>query len=137
MRFPRLARGVALCALSCALAGTLASCAVNKSDLARRVDLKDVDLGGIPNGTYEGSYTISPPPPAMAANKTVTVRVTVAGGKYTAIEILQPPKIGQSGPFKALIEHVQRSQSLSMDAISAATITSTAVLKAIQNAVSR
>ena len=136
MRFPWLTWRVAACLLTCALAGALVSCAVNKSDLARRVDLKNVDLGSVPDGTYEGSYTIEPPPPAMAANKTVKVRVTVTGGRYAAIEILQPPKIGENAAFKTLISRVQAAQGLSMDAVSASTITSSAVLKAIQNAVS-
>jgi uncharacterized protein with FMN-binding domain len=72
----------------------------------------------------------------MAANKSVTVRVTVAGGRYSSIEILKPPRIGESAAYKKLISRVQETQSLSMDAVSSATITSTAVLKAIQIAVS-
>jgi uncharacterized protein with FMN-binding domain len=136
MRVSRFARGVTLCALSCVLVGALLSCAVNKADLARRVDLRNVDLKLVPDGVYEGSYTIQPPPPAMAANKTVQVRVTVAGGKYATIEILNPPRVGESAAIRTLISRVQESQDLSMDAVSGATITSTAVLKAIQNAVS-
>jgi uncharacterized protein with FMN-binding domain len=131
-----LARGAVTCALCIVVSGALLSCAVNKADLARRVDLRNVDLAGVADGTYEGSYTIQPPPPAMAANKSVQVRVTVAGGKYTKIEVLQPPKVGESKGMQTLISRVEQSQILSMDAVSSATITSTAVLKAIQNAVS-
>jgi uncharacterized protein with FMN-binding domain len=109
---------------------------VNKAELARRVDLRNVDLAGVADGTYEGAYTIQPPPPVMAANKSVQVRVTVTGGKYAKIEIFQPPKVGESKGMRTLISRVEESQRLSMDAVSSATITSTAVLKAIQNAVS-
>jgi uncharacterized protein with FMN-binding domain len=136
MRFHRLARVVVQCAFLFALAGTVASCAVNKAELARRVELQNVDLKLVPDGAYEGTYTIQPPPPGVAANKTVTVRVTVAGGRYAKIEILQPPRIGENKVFKSLISRVQETQSLSIDAVSAATITSAAVLKAIQVAVS-
>ena len=59
------------------------------------------------------------PPPAMAANKNVRVRVTVTGGKYSNIEILQPPRIGEEKTFRALISRVFETQSLSIDAISA------------------
>lgn len=72
----------------------------------------------------------------MAANKSVRVRLTVTGGKYSNIEILQPPRIGEEKTFRAPISRVVETQTLSIDAISAATITSTAVLKAIQNVVS-
>jgi uncharacterized protein with FMN-binding domain len=136
MVYPRLARGAAACALCIALSGALVSCAVNKADLARRVDLKNVDLAGVADGTYEGSYTIQPPLPAMAANKSVQVRVMVAAGRYAKIEILQPAAIQNSKGMQTLISRVEESQILSVDAVSSATITSTAVLKAIQNAVS-
>jgi uncharacterized protein with FMN-binding domain len=136
MRFTRLVRTVVSCAILIALAGALAACAVNKAELARRMDLRDVDLKLVPDGAYEASYTIAPPPPAMAANKSVRVRVTVTGGKYSNIEILKPPRIGENKTFEALIARVVETQSLSIDAVSAATITSAAVLKAIQNAVS-
>jgi uncharacterized protein with FMN-binding domain len=114
----------------------LASCAVDKAALAARVDLHDVDLRSVPDGVYEASYTIQPPAPIMAANKSVRVRVTVAGGKYAQIEILQPPRLAESGTYKALVSRVRESQSLSPDAVSSATVTSFAVLKAVQIAVS-
>jgi hypothetical protein len=41
-----------------------------------------VDLKNVPDGVYEGSSTMQPPPPAMTANKTVTVRVTMAAGRF-------------------------------------------------------
>ena len=118
------------------IAALLGSCAVNKADLARRVDLHDVDLGKVPDGTYTGAYTITPPPPAMAANKSVEVRVTVAGGKYTKIELVKPPQLAGSKSFAGLLSRVEDAQRLSVDAITSATITSVAVLKAIEVAVS-
>lgn len=118
-----------------AAAVLLAGCAVNKSELARHVDLQNVDLSSVADGVYEASYTIQPPPPITAANKSVRVRVTVQDGKYTRIEILEPPKIGGHGPFVTLVSRVIESQRLSPDAVSSATVTSFAVLKAIQNAV--
>jgi uncharacterized protein with FMN-binding domain len=119
-----------------AVVGLLAGCTVNKGDLARRVDLHDVDLGKVPDGVYSGSYTITPPPPAMAANKSVEVRVTVAGGKYRQIELVKPPQLAGSKSFDGLFSRVKDTQRLSVDAISSATITSVAILKAIQEAVS-
>lgn len=110
----------------------LASCAVDKAALAARIDLRDVDLSTVADGTYEATYTISPP--VMAANKTVRVKVTIAGGAYQAIEIVEPAALGQK-TFTALVARIRESGHLSMDAVSGATITSAAVLKAVQIAV--
>jgi uncharacterized protein with FMN-binding domain len=123
-------------ALLVAFAGLLGSCTVNKADLARQVDLRDVDMSKVPDGVYVGSYTIRPPAGAMAGNKSVEVRVTVAGGKYTRIEILKPPALGKSASFVSLFSRVKDTQHLTVDAISSATITSMSILKAIQLAVS-
>ncbi|MGA2478231.1 MAG: FMN-binding protein [Spirochaetia bacterium] len=134
MSFSRLACAAAAVAVIAAAVGALGGCKVDKAELARRVDLKNVDLRTVPDGVYESSYTIVVP--SAAANKTVRVRVTVTGGRYERIEILQPAKLGDSQNLKTLISKVEESQTLSVDAVSGATITSTAILKAIQTAVS-
>jgi len=114
----------------------LASCKVDKAALAKQVGLQDVSLASVPDGVYEASYTIAPPPGTMAANKHVRVRVSVAGGRYQKIEVLEPSGLAGSKMAVALGDKIVEDQKLSMDAISSATITSTAVLKAIQEAVS-
>ena len=112
----------------------LSSCAVDRAALVKRVDLKDIDLRSVPNGVYEGEYTIDPAP-AMAVNRHVKVRVTVEGGAYAKIEILQPPKLAERKAYVELLSRVKDTGRLSPDAISSATVTSLALLKAIQNAV--
>ncbi len=111
----------------------LASCSVDKAALAARIDLRDVDLSTVADGTYEATYTISPP--VMAANKTVSVKVTVAGGAYRSIDIVEPARLGGDKAFPDLVARIRESGHLSMDAVSGATITSAAVLKAVQLAV--
>jgi uncharacterized protein with FMN-binding domain len=122
----------ALLALFCLV--LLSSCAVDKEALARRIDLLDVDLSTVADGTYQTVYTISPP--VMAANKTVKVKVTVAGGAYQSIEIVEPAQLAGNKVFSALIARIKESGHLPMDAVSGATITSAAILKAVQLAVS-
>jgi uncharacterized protein with FMN-binding domain len=95
-----------------------------------------VDVSKVPDGIYVGSYSITPPAGAMAGNKSVEVRVTVAGGKYTNFEVLKPKQLAKSQPFPVLFSRVKETQHLSVDAITGATITSMAILKAIQAAVS-
>ena len=116
--------------------GALVSCKVDKAALAKQAGLQDVNLASVPDGVYEAAYTITPPPGAMAANKHVRVRVTVSGGRYQKVEILEPAGLVGSKMAVALSDKIVESQKLSMDAISSATITSTAVLKAVQEAVS-
>jgi uncharacterized protein with FMN-binding domain len=133
MSITRLARAAALVILSAGLAAPVVSCKVDKAELAKRVELKNIDLRTVPDGVYESAYTIVVP--SAAANKTVKVRVTVAGGRYESIEIIQPRNLGNAKLYKDLIARVEETQALSLDAVSGATITSTAVLKAIESAV--
>jgi uncharacterized protein with FMN-binding domain len=112
----------------------IASCSVDKEALARSIALRDVDVTTVADGTYEASYTIKPP--AMAANKTIGVKVTVASGAYASIRIVSPAQLASDKGFAALIDRIKATGRLSMDAISSATITSAALLKAVQLAVS-
>ncbi len=118
-----------------AAAVLLSSCAVDKTALAKQVDLRDVDLRSVPDGVYEGSYEIHPPFPVMAANRNVRVRVTVTGGRYADIELIQPPSLAASASMKSFLSRVRERQSLSPDAITSGTVSSMAVLKAIQETV--
>jgi uncharacterized protein with FMN-binding domain len=119
-----------------AVVGLLGSCVVNKARLATRVDLQDVDLGKVADGIYQGAYTIHPPFPETAANRSVEVRVTVSGGKYTRIDLIKPPALAGASSFEGMFTRVKNTQHLSVDAITSATISSVAILKAIQIAVS-
>jgi uncharacterized protein with FMN-binding domain len=113
----------------------LSSCKVDKAAFARQVALQDVSLAAVPDGAYEASYDIQPPAGVMAANKHVRVRVTVAAGRYERIELLEPPGLASGKAFGSLADRLIQSQKLSVDAISSATVTSMAVLKAVQEAV--
>jgi uncharacterized protein with FMN-binding domain len=132
----RLLRAASAGAAVIACLAALSSCKVDKAALARQVGLQDVNLVSVPDGVYEAAYTIAPPPGTAAANKHVRVRVTVAAGRYRKIELLEPTGLSTSKMTLALIARIEESQKLSTDAISGATITSTAILKAVQEAVS-
>lgn len=135
MTVSRLLRAALAGATMITCLAALSSCKVDKAALAKQVALQDVDLASVPDGVYEAAYTITPPPGTMAANKHVRVRVTVAGGRYQKIELLEPSGLSSSKMTLALLAKVQESQKLSTDSVSGATITSVAVLKAIQEAV--
>lgn len=135
MNTPRTPRSLLMVSLLLVSALSLVSCKVDKAAFARQVGLQNVDLKNVQDGAYEAAYTIEPPAGVMAANKHVRVRVTVTGGRYETIELLEPPRLGANKTFQALSARLVETQELSVDAISSATITSVAVLKAVQEAV--
>jgi uncharacterized protein with FMN-binding domain len=100
-------------------------------DRATKSTVKDIavytqDARETPDGTYEGSYEI---PPVK-----VIVRVGVEGGNITDIAILEH-RNGLGGKAERIVDEVLERQSLDVDAVSGATASSKAILKAIENAI--
>jgi uncharacterized protein with FMN-binding domain len=83
------------------------------------------NASGIPDGTYDGSYEISP--------VKVVVRVSVEDGEITGIDILEHQN-GLGGKAERIVDDVLERQSLRVDVVSGATASSKAILKAIENA---
>jgi uncharacterized protein with FMN-binding domain len=89
------------------------------------MEIEDVDLKTIADGTYLGSYKVLP--------VSAEVRVTVSKNKITKIELLKHEN-GRGKPADVLTERVVQAQSLKVDTVSGATYSSKIILKAIQNA---
>lgn len=91
----------------------------------------EVPEGGYKDGTYQGSGT--------GFGGTITVQVTVSGGKITAVDILSAS--GETGSYFAsaqgVVSKVLSSQSPNVDAVSGATYSSNGIIQAIQNALSQ
>ncbi len=86
-----------------------------------------IDLSNVKDGTYTGSGT--------GFSGTITVRVTIQGGKITAIEILSSgDDEAYFGRVRGLVNTVIAQQSLSIDTVSGATYSSRGLLSAIKNA---
>jgi uncharacterized protein with FMN-binding domain len=100
------------------------------------IPVNEVDFSVIENGLYPGEYTVALPAGAMAAYKSVSVTVTIDSGRAQAIIIESPDSIAESEDFKDLTLRVVKEQSLMVDGVSGATITSKAFFKAVENAVS-
>jgi uncharacterized protein with FMN-binding domain len=96
---------------------------------ARNLPLNAVDFGNLKDGTYIGEYD-----GGMYHWRTNKVQVTVKAGKVTDITILEH-KENQSPEFLGkLYDRVMDAQSLQVDTISGATLTSKAYLQAVENA---
>ena len=91
----------------------------------------EVPEGGYKDGTYRGSGT--------GFGGTITVQVTVSGGKITAVDILSAS--GETGSSFAsaqgVVSKVLSSQSPNVDAVSGATYSSNGIIQAVQNALSQ
>lgn len=91
----------------------------------------EVPEGGYKDGTYQGSGT--------GFGGTITVQVTVSGGKITAVDILSAA--GETGSYFAsaqgVVSKVLSSQSPNVDAVSGATYSSNGIIQAVQNALSQ
>lgn len=99
----------------------------------RALTLPDASLVAVADGVYEGTSHLKLPRGTAAANTSATVRVTVKDHRYTAVEVLAPKRIASSMTDFAQI--VVRRQTTRLDALSGATVTKTAVLVAIADAV--
>lgn len=87
--------------------------------------IKDVNLEKVKDGTYKGEYKNFP--------VKVVVSVKVKNHQITEIKIKKHRK-GKEEKAEAIIEDVIQAQSLEVDVISGATMSSKCILKAIENA---
>jgi uncharacterized protein with FMN-binding domain len=97
---------------------------------ARSLPLNAVDFGRLSDGTYHGVYE-----GGMYKWRANECDVTVTNGKVTGIQLVgsQDPG-GKNTQHQALYDRVIQAQSLQVDTISSATLTSKAYLQAVENA---
>lgn len=86
------------------------------------------DLVQVPDGTWRGKVEWG----VLA----VVVDVTVQAGEITAIQILQHDH-GKGGKGEEVIDNILEAQSINIDAISGATLSSKAILNAVADALTR
>ncbi|MCL6460154.1 MAG: FMN-binding protein [Gorillibacterium sp.] len=94
---------------------------------AKNLPIKAVNFKQLDNGTYIGKYE-----GGMYKWRANKVQVTVSASKVTDIKLLEPAKKELIGPANELFGRVIQSQSLQVDTISGATLTSKSYLKAIE-----
>lgn len=96
----------------------------NNLDQLSRMEIADVDLSQISDGTYSGSYEVFP----VAAE----VSVTIENHQFTEIELIKHTN-GQGSAAETIPDTVLKTGSLNVDVVSGATYSSKVILKAIQN----
>lgn len=90
-----------------------------------KIEIVDVDLSKINDGTYHGKYGEFP--------VAVELDVTISDHKLTKIVITKHDN-GQGKPAEAIIDDVIAAQSLEVDVIVGATYSSKTILLALQDA---
>ena len=102
----------------------------NEHKEAKSLALNAVDFGKLNDGTFHGAYE-----GGMYAWRANECQVTVENGKVTGIQLLgSKDPGGKNTQHQALYDRVIDAQSLQVDTISGATLTSKAYLKAVENA---
>lgn len=94
-----------------------------KIDRVRSMDINDINLGNVRDGIYTGSYD--------AGLVSARVRVAVKNHRITRIEIMEHNN-GRGEPAENIVKKILKKQSLKVDAISGATISSKVICKAIE-----
>ncbi|WP_278841510.1 FMN-binding protein [Holdemania filiformis] len=93
---------------------------------AKNLSIITPNMTEISDGEYIGEYSITP--------VYVKVNVTVKNHKIINIEILQHDN-GLGSPAENITDDIIDTQSLEVDAVSGATVSSNCILKAIENAI--
>ncbi|HSJ55327.1 MAG TPA: FMN-binding protein [Anaerolineae bacterium] len=97
---------------------------------ARSLPLNAVDFSRLKDGTYHGAYE-----GGMYKWRANECQVTVSSGKVTGIQLVgSSDPGGKNSQPQELYDRVIQAQSLQVDTISSATLTSKAYLQAVENA---
>jgi len=91
---------------------------------AKALSFEEIDLSQLKDGEYLGNYEIFP--------VKVSVKTTVLNGKITQIELLEHFN-GKGAPAEKIVDDIIEKQSLQVDAVSGATVSSVAIKKAVED----
>jgi uncharacterized protein with FMN-binding domain len=95
-------------------------------DEVSKVDISSIDASNVKDGTYEGTYE--------SGRWSNTVTVTVKDGKITDIQVKDDVTFPQKGLSDEIFKRVMDKQNANVDAVTGATVTSKAYMKAIEDA---
>lgn len=100
---------------------------------AKNLPIARLDFARLKDGTYHGAYD-----GGMLKWRVNEADVTVSGGKVTDIQLAATKDpAAKNMQAKELYDRVIKAQSLQVDTITSATLTSKAYLKAVENALQK
>lgn len=95
-------------------------------EAGRNIPIGILDFSKLKDGIYIGCY--------KAGRWSNEVKVTVSSGKVTGIRILRDVRFAMRSVSEDVMNSIMEAQSLQVDTVSGATITTRAYLKAVENA---
>jgi len=122
---PRLIFGIAVLATVLISNGCMSKEVIE----TRQMTINSIDISTVKDGNYNGDYTYG--------NFTYVVSVQVKGRKIMDIKIIKNRTTKQAIMAEGVVERIVTQQRNDVDAISGATTTSKAFLKAIENALAK
>ena len=111
------------------LAGVVLDCTSKEVVATRQMQITQIDIGLGRDGQYQGDY--------RCGNFTYVVGVTVKDHNIAAIKILKNRTTKHAKQTEAVVQRILEQQRNDVDAVSGATTTSKALLKAIENALAK
>lgn len=103
----------------------LVSCESAEMKRVRAMPIADVDLSTIPDGAYRGGFTYG--------KFTYEVRTVVKNHRIDTIDILKNRNSKYAKKAAGVIPRIVEKQTPNVDAVSGATTTSKALMKAVEN----
>lgn len=97
-------------------------------DHANSISVSSPNMENVENGTYIGEYSCTP--------VRVKAEVTVKNHKFTNITILEHDN-GLGSSAESITGDIIKNQSLNVDIVSGATVSSKCILKAVETAIER
>lgn len=99
---------------------------MNGMEKGKDVEINQINLENVEDGTYSGSYDLT--------RWSNTVEVTVVNHRIEKIEVIEDVMIQLDELTQRLFNNVIMKQSLDVDIETGSTVTSSAYLKSIENA---
>jgi uncharacterized protein with FMN-binding domain len=104
-------------------------CASEEMRRVRTMDIKNINLEGIDDGDYIGSFSYG--------GFDYRVKTVVNAHRIIDIKILQNRKTKQARQAEAVLQEIVKMQTPNVDVISGATTTSKALMKAVENSLTK
>ncbi len=104
----------------------LAGCVSKEALQTRQIPIGHVDLEKVKDGEYSGDFTYG--------GFTYVVNVAVGNHAITRINVIHNRNTSHAKKAEGVISRIMAEQKNDMDAVSGATTTSKALLKAVENA---
>lgn len=123
MSVPTVAGAILIAAALTGVSSCNMAEALEEAERTRELEISTPPLEEIPPGTYRGSYE--------AGMVAAEVEATVSDGVITSLSLLRH-ETWRGGDAEVLIDRIVDEQSLELDAVTGATISSKTILKATE-----